>query len=168
LVDLNELTNLNEAELQQKLESMSDEELNAIELQLGGTPISSGEDKGYPTPPDKDSIFKFFREIIRAKDSSKIANVQIRELGFLPLSIRGYQSIALFAKNQTLDDVADYLGAEAEIVLATSLSKKGFLPQLFVTQIKREKKDAPKDLLKVEKKGFLGLGSSQTTETGEE
>jgi len=95
---------------------------------------------GMPPPKRQDTIFRFFRELLQRKDSSKIANVKDEELGKPKLSIRGLQSIAAYAEKEGLDIVKNYLMFESEITLATSLSRKGFLPQLFVTQIKREQK----------------------------
>ncbi len=116
-----------------------DEQIEELDKQLKGMGVDS-KDYGYPEAPKKDSIFKFFRDILNLKDSSKAANLSTAEIGNLALSVRKYQDIALYADSEGLDKVANYLLAKSQIVLATSLSKKGFLAQLFVTQIKKEQK----------------------------
>jgi len=124
---------------QAEFEQLSDEEQEAYEKQL------SGGDRGldYPTPPSKDSIFKFFREILATSDSSKVGNLSERELGMLPHSTRRYIDLANYAEAEDLDTISAFFMAKAETILATSSSKKGFLPQLFVTQIKKEQKISP-------------------------
>jgi len=101
-------------------------------------------DYGVPEQPSKDSIFKFFRELLYLKDSRKIGNLTDREIGMMRLGVRHYLELALFADTMGWGKVSTYLSQRAEIYLATSLSRKGFLPQLFVTQIKREIKPEPK------------------------
>lgn len=117
---------------------------------------------GYPTPPPKESIYKFFKFLIKEEDSSKFSNLSSQELGIPTIPVRGFQSIALDLENAWgMDKVAKYFRAGGEITLATSLSKKGFLASLFVTQIKREKKDKPKEI----KKGlFSGFGKQEQGE----
>lgn len=95
---------------------------------------------GYPEPLDKETIFKFFRELLNLKDTSKTGNLSEGELGVTRLSVRSYQELGLYADAEGLSDVADYFKKKGEIVLATSSSRKGFLSSLFVTQIKKEQK----------------------------
>lgn len=95
---------------------------------------------GSPAPISKDTLFKFFREILHMEDSTKVANLNQHELGILKLSVRSYQEIALFCGTMGLDKVEKYYKAKAEIVARSSMSKKGFWASLFVTQIKKEQK----------------------------
>lgn len=95
----------------------------------------------YPTPEKKDGTLLFFRDLIKAKDSRKIANINNQELGITPISVRGYLNIANFCASQNLNpSITAYFNNRAEIVAATSMSHKGFLVNLAVTQIKREQK----------------------------
>ncbi len=122
---------------------MGDEEVDSQIAQLDEQIEKlSGDDSkyGYPVAPTKESVFKFFKHIIGLEDSSKIGNLDTTELGNLKLGVRPYQDIANYAEAERLDTVAKYLRTKAETVLATSLSKKGKLVELFVTQIKREQK----------------------------
>lgn len=120
--------------------------LDAAEAQAAGDP-------GLPTGPERDSIFKFFRELLVRDDTSKVGNVDKYELGYLPLPVRAYQSIAHYCDMRGLNLWSSWAMGKGEIILATSLSKKGFLPQLFVTQIKREQKSLGS---KYVEKGFFG------------
>lgn len=88
----------------------------------------------------KDSIFRFFRDILKLKDSSKTGYLKEEEIGRLPLTVRGYQSMANFFHSQKMDRIAEHFIREGEITLATSLSRKGFFLQTTVTQIKKEQK----------------------------
>ena len=136
----------------QEMEKLREELAQIESMDTSGSTTGYG---GYPTPPSKDSIFKFFREILQSKDSRKTGNLKEAELGQARLGVRHYLQVAQFAESEGLSDVSDYLKKEAEIVLSTSLSRKGFLPQIFVTQIKKEQKlkePVP------QKKGLFGGG----------
>jgi len=117
-------------------------------------------DYGSPEPKNKDSLFKFFREILSQQDTTRIGNLSKSELGLTRLGVRPYQELSLYAEAEGLDLVSDYLSNKADIVSSTSMSKQGFWSKLFVTQIKQEKKESPK----TEKKGWF----SKKTEPGEE
>jgi|TARA_Y100000310_G_scaffold342241_1_gene444503 hypothetical protein len=112
------------------------EEIQEIEEELDGL------DQGYgsPEPPLKDNVYKFFREILEKEDSTRIGNLKTTELGQLPLGVRSYLEIGGFCDKVGLEKVAAYLKEKAMIVTSTSMSKDGFLAQLFVTQIKKEQK----------------------------
>ena len=146
------------------LENMSEEELTAAYDKLKSdddTDGSSGFD--YPKGVKKDTIFRFFRYVIDKKDSSKVANFDPRtELGMLELPVRNYLSIGNYCEQvEELPEVAKWFYSEAEVIAATSMGKKGFLSQLFVTQIKKEQKiTTPK-----KSGGFLGFGKKPDEET---
>ena len=133
--------------MNQDLSQLSDEELE--ELLIGD---SSGG-YGYPKPIPKDTIFRFFRQLLRLTDNKKVGNLSAAELGNLGMTVRGYLDVANYCKTEGLDTVAEYFNNKAEIVLQTSLSKKGFLPQLFVTQVRKEQKIKTQNLQ--EKKGWF-------------
>lgn len=114
---------------EQDINEQLDEELNKL---LG----ESKNDYGSPAPIKKDTILKFFREIIHSVDSTKVANVDKLELN----RVRTLLKTANYAKVHHLETICHYLEDKAQIILATSMSKQGFLAQLFVTQIKKEQK----------------------------
>ena len=113
------------------------------------------EDYGYPRPESKESNYKFFRFMIEKKDSSKIANLSSTELGNPMHSVRGLQSIALYAEAEGLTKIAQHLRAEAEITLATSLSHKGFFPTIIITNQKITRSFAPTE----KKSGWFSGGN---------
>lgn len=117
---------------------MSDEDLSPAELQE----LKEFLGVSHPTPDDKASIISFFKDILKAKDTTKVSNLDEEELA----SIRIYQSTALYAEEMGLSDVAIYLKNEAEVILASADSKKGFLVTSLIStkkelQLKQSKKE---------------------------
>ena len=90
----------------------------------------------YPMAKKPDSLFTLFKNVWRTYDSSKVANLDIKELGVLGLDVRHAQEIAYFGKLLGHQEIEDYFGKVAEITLATSMSKKGWFVELFVTSKK--------------------------------
>jgi len=129
---------VNEKEELEKLEKL-EAELNKL------------DSYGSPEPEKKENIFKFFREILTQKDTTRIGNLNSAELGITRLGARHYLESALYAEAEGLDTVAAYLRNKSGIITSTSMSRKGFWPKLFVTQIKKEQKIVPKE----EKKGWF-------------
>lgn len=108
-----------------------------------GIDTSEFEDEpgyGSPTPEIKETIFRFFRDLLNFPKSWKVGNLSNVELGQSKLGVRHYLELAQYAEAEGLNIVADYFRGKADIVSSTSMSRKGFLPQLFVTQIKKEQK----------------------------
>ncbi len=124
-------------------EEVSEEELKQLEEEL-----KKLEDKdtsyGSPSAAQKESLFKFYNKLLTIRDTTRIGNLTSIEIGLGRLSVRGNKSIALYAEAEGLSIVKDYLNNQANILTETSMAKKGFMSQLFFTQIKREKKDKPK------------------------
>jgi len=120
-------------------EEVTDEEIEKLEEEL-----KKLEDKdtsyGSPKPQDKDNLFKFFRHILTVKDTTRIGNLSTMEIGMGRLSVRGNKSIALYAGAEGLDLVKDYFNDLSNILTESSMSKKGFWAQLFVTNIKKEQR----------------------------
>jgi len=117
---------------------LSDEDLSPAELQE----LKEFLGVSHPTPDDKASIISFFKDILKAKDTTKVSNLDEEELA----SIRIYQSTALYAEEMGLSDVAIYLKNEAEVILASADSKKGFLVTSLIStkkelQLKQSKKE---------------------------
>ena len=85
-----------------------------------------------PQKEEKLGVFSFFNRVLKSKDTSKSSYLSQEEL----FSVRTYQSAGLYADTMNLKDVGKYLRSEAEIVLATSLGKDGFLIKSIITQKK--------------------------------
>lgn len=88
---------------------------------------------GVPKPTEKTGLFDFFNKILKRKDTTKVANIDLDELN----SVRTLQNGALFATVGDYDEVCDYFRAKGETILATSDSKDGFLIRAAITT-KRE------------------------------
>ena len=95
-----------------------------------------------PTQEDKHNVHKFLFDVVMAKDSTKIGNLQvdkeINELGTPEHTVRGSKSMQLIA-DKIMDNnyFSEYFEQEAEDTLATSLSREGFLIKSAVTQTKQ-------------------------------
>lgn len=84
----------------------------------------------FPREAEKLDVFKLLKHIIDTKDTTKVGNVDKEELRVVRLE----KDISSYAKVWGFDDISNYFGQEAEIILASSTSKDGFLDQLAVTQ----------------------------------
>lgn len=90
------------------------------------------DDISAPSMRNKDDLYSLFWKVIRIKDSSKVGNLSKEELGLLPIPVREAQRIRLLGYLLNHPVFGNFYGNEAEITLATSSSKEGWLPQLFV------------------------------------
>jgi len=142
------------------VEEITDEQIKELEEEL-----KKLEEKdtsyGSPKPIDKDSLYKFCRDILRFPDTTRIGNLTNQELGLAKLGVRHYQEISAYAKAEGLDIVAKYLMNKSQIVTATSMSRKGFWAELFFTTIKKEKKAKEP---KKEKTGLFGKKKEEKNE----
>lgn len=109
----------------------------------------------------KDSIFTFFNNILKMKDSKKVANLDKRELGMLDLSVRNCAQLSLLGALLYNKSYSDFFTNKAEITLATSMSKKGWLPELVVSQKRFSQRSVQPISPPKQKKGFLGLGGKE-------
>lgn len=115
----------------------------------------------YPGQIEKDSIFTFFKRLLGLKDSSKVANLDKRELGMLDLSVRNCQYLANLGRMLHNKSYYSFFMGKGEITLATSMSKKGWLSELVVTNKKLTQRSVQPMALQSAKKGFLGLGGGK-------
>lgn len=116
----------------------------------------------YPGAVPRESIFTFFNNLLGLKDSSKVANLDKRELGALDLSVRNCEFLAGLGGMLHNRSYHDFFMNKAEITLATSMSKRGWLPELVVSQKKFSQRTVQPMALQPAKKGFLGLGGGKT------
>ena len=94
-----------------------------------------------PTYQKPESLFSLFRDVLHIDDSSKVANLDRQELGMLDISVRDYQRIALVAETLGHKGFAKWMNQQAQIVLTTSASKKGWFTELFVSAKKFSSKE---------------------------
>jgi len=90
----------------------------------------------YPVEKKSESLFGLFKDVWRTVDSSKIGYLDKEELGDLGISVRDSQRIALLSNLLHHKKFARYFDNMGEITLATSMSKKGWFVELFVTSKK--------------------------------
>ena len=119
----------------------------------------------YPNPMPRESIFTFFKHILGIQDSSKVGNLDKRELGMLDLSVRNSEHLGKLGYMLHNKSYGDFFMNKAEITLATSMSKKGWLSELVVSQKKFSQRTVQPMNLQPAKKGFLGLGGGKTETT---
>lgn len=103
------------------------------------------------SPDGKDNQYKFMRELLKTPDSKKIGNLTNEELGMTRLSLRGSLKIASLAQTFNRPTLAKYYREKAEIIAATSMSRKGNFLQLIFTKIN---------------KSFAGLANQQPRNKG--
>lgn len=89
----------------------------------------------YPKQEEKTGIYQFFNKVLELEDSSKVGNLEAEELN----SVRNLQRAGLYAEEMGLELIKDYLQKRSEIIVATSLSKKGFLIKSIITTKKESK-----------------------------
>lgn len=99
-----------------------------------------------PSYEKKDDLYSLFWKVVKTRDSSKVGNLKSNELGMLNITVRDAQKIALLADTLNHPGFADFFRKQAEIILATSASKDGWLPNLFVTTQHLKKKSRESNL----------------------
>ena len=111
-----------------------------------------------PTYTKPDDLYSLFWKVINIQDSSKVGNLDKQELGMLDISVRDCQHIAQVARLLKHQGFANWMDSQAQVILNTSASKKGWLPELFVTA-KRYASKERKSVTPIEiekKKSFWG------------
>jgi len=124
---------------------MDEEEENALEENIEAQNEIQEEyvEDNSPTYIEKEDLYSLFWKIINLKDNSKVGNLEKEELGMLNMSVRDCLHIAKVAKMLGHIKFAEWLEDQAQIILRTSASKRGWFTELFVTTKKyssREKK----------------------------
>lgn len=89
-----------------------------------------------PTQRKPESLFNLFGKVWKAKDSSKVANLNATELGVQNISVRDSQYLNLLSHTFKHPVFGEFFRMQGEIGLATSASKKGWFTELFVSQKK--------------------------------
>ena len=125
----------------------------------------------FPTQKKVDTIASLFKDIWRTSDSTKVANINPKtELGDLGLSVRHLQKMAVAAEILNETSVSKWMDSLGEITLATSMSKNGWFPELFVSTKKFTQKSSNIANLggHAEKKGWRLFGGKKETATEEQ
>ena len=86
-------------------------------------------------------VFALFKEVLDMPDTRKVANLGGDELGKLDLSVRGALNIGLLGTTFHHPTFSKFFCDQAEIINATSMSRKGWFTELFVTSKKFAQRD---------------------------
>jgi len=105
------------------------EEMQELERQQGYAP-------DYVNQEEPGNLFTLFKRVLKLPDNSKVGNLAKLELGDLMISVRDCKKIALLAEKLGHETFAQFFHDQAEIILQTSASKKGWFVNLFVTSKK--------------------------------
>lgn len=135
-----------------------DMELKKLEEEFKQLMGSDSGSYGVDPPQDKENIYKFFKHILELQESWKVGNLKDIEIGHTKLGVRDYLDISTYAESEELYGVRDYLIKKAMIVSEPTMGRKGFLAQLFVTQIKKEQKMKEPN---IEKKKWFNFGGKK-------
>lgn len=112
---------------------------------------------------DEKGIDNFFLEIVRTEDTKKVGNLTETELGTPQIPVRTLFDIARDCKLiPSMSSFVKDAENQAENVLATSLSKDGFLIKARITQ---KKEFLDKDKKKKVRKSLFGRKIEDTEET---
>lgn len=127
----------------------------------------SASNDGFPNKGKPESLFTLFKDVWKTKDSTKVANLDPKtELGDLGLSVRHIQKISYVANILGEKDVKGYFDELGEVTLATSMSKRGWFAELFVSTKKFAQKSSNiQNLQGTEKKSkwrLFGGGKKET------
>jgi hypothetical protein len=117
------------------------------ETELAQFDEGEGDDDTLSIPPStkqSNSLFSLFKDVLKLQDSTKVANLDMHELGSLDISVRGCKRISLIANTLGSKNLAGsqeqlistFFNVEAEINNVTSMAKKGWFAELFVSQKK--------------------------------
>jgi len=164
-VDYNNLS-VEERESLKKEFNMTDEQLDAEINKINDDP----ENPNIPTPPNKDDVLKFLRDVFSIKSEENLkmnrsGNLNNVELGNLVFSVRRYNDLGNYAELAGYNGFSAYSRNKTSNIITTSTSKKGFLLQLITTTKKISKNIGAK---RVSKQSSLWGGTKETVEGGEE
>lgn len=140
------------AEQEQDPTLLTEEEKSLLmkEWAYGGSPAEQ-----------KQTAHSFLHAIATSDDTTKTGFLTDQEVGLPQHSVRTYKKCALIAeKIANNQKIQEYFTARAEIMTATSLSRRGFLAQLAVVQ-KRQLEDVTKP--KRENKGLFKSKEDEST-----
>lgn len=107
-----------------------------IEEYMTEKEIEKGLGYGYPEPEEKNNMIAFFKDIIRSKFNAKTGYLKEEELGVSRHPVRTLMKVSNFCNIMDMSPIGKYFEQKAQIILATSLSREGFLDVLSVTSKK--------------------------------
>ena len=88
----------------------------------------------YPRQHEDSNLFTLFNKVMKEDDNAKLGNLNKEELGNLFISVRDCLKIADLADELSHPTFAAFFRKQAEIILRTSASKRGWFVELFISQ----------------------------------
>lgn len=119
---------MDEEYLEQQQEDMQEVQEDMTEVQEDMTDV--------PTQRKANDLYSLFDKVRTTKDSTKVGNLSLTELGNLNITVRDAQRMALISETFHHKKFAHFYKQLGEITLSSSASKKGWLVELFVTSKK--------------------------------
>jgi hypothetical protein len=97
---------------------------------------------GYSEGKPKEGLYALFDKVLNLPKSTKVGNVDKLELGSLGISIRESLRVALIGRTFGHPIFAEFFANQSNIITDTSMAKRGWLAELFVTSKKFTEKAA--------------------------
>jgi len=88
---------------------------------------------GFAEAKPKEGLYALFNKVLTLPKTIKVGNVDKQELGALGISIRECLRVALIGKTFGHKRFADFFENQANIITDTSMAKRGWFSELFVT-----------------------------------
>jgi len=107
---------------------------------------------GYAEGKPREGLYALFNKVLTLPKTTKVGNVDKQELGELGISIRECLRVALIGKTFGHKHFAAFFENQANIITETSMAKRGWFSELFVTAKKfteRSSQTAPTQLVGV-------------------
>jgi hypothetical protein len=83
---------------------------------------------------NKKTLFDFLNNIVTTVATTKVGNLDDNELGIPKLPVRTYKELEIFCTEvANMPEFSNYFNKVSESILATSLSRKGFLVRAAIT-----------------------------------
>jgi len=119
-------------------------------------------DSGYtPESNVKDSFLKFFRDILKSKDSIKTAFFNKAEVGKPQYTINGGSDLVELCNVNGLPEVADYFRNLNENTARASMGRDGAFMTTTITRKSETKKSRSGGSWDEKKKGIFGFGKKK-------
>ncbi len=114
----------------------------------------------------RDSVYKLFGKVWKSGNSVKVANLNNMELGKPMFSVRDALHLADLGDLTHHHRFAEHFRRDAERTNATSMAKKGWFSELFVSNKKFTNRTlgSSEQPAQVKKKGWSLFGGSRNTE----
>lgn len=141
-----------------------EEEINEVTPEQASDAWGEGDNFGERSFGEvKDSIHSFLTNIVKTKDTSKVGNLTQGELGYPVRPVRIDKELAILTEDHpAFAGLSSYFNEMAEMSLATSLSKEGFLVKQATTQ---RKEFTGRTTTKKDKKSGLFSRNKESTTT---